>query len=129
MENTEQDGDRIKQELKFKYHHHLDYLGSTEESITGTMWKDFIREKFFIEAIKNKNKGKMPFRPPRHPPNRTDRSQAPRQGQDHHHSERYLATPEYQSTGFTLGHRGHAVISKGGDSVALLKSSVVGRLL
>ncbi|KAJ5097882.1 hypothetical protein N7532_004883 [Penicillium argentinense] len=53
-----------------------------------------------------------PFRPPRHPPGPADRSQTPRPGKDHHHSLDI----------YTDRHRGHAVISKGGDSVALLKS-------
>ncbi|KAJ5977088.1 hypothetical protein N7501_000430 [Penicillium viridicatum] len=30
--------------------------------------------------------GRGPFRPPRHPPGPTDRSQTSRPGQDHHHS-------------------------------------------
>ncbi|KUM59664.1 hypothetical protein ACN42_g7472 [Penicillium freii] len=38
-------------------------------------------------------------------------------------------TVEAGVKGFTLGHRGHVVISKGGDSVALLKSLERGRLL
>ncbi|KAJ5170317.1 uncharacterized protein N7500_003100 [Penicillium coprophilum] len=74
--------------------------------------------------------GRGPFRPPRHPPGPTDRSQTPRPGQDHHHSlDRNTDTANSTRDSRGGRHRGHVVISKGGDSVALLKSLERGRLL
>ncbi|KAJ5275104.1 Nucleic acid-binding OB-fold [Penicillium chrysogenum] len=53
-----------------------------------------------------------------------------RPGQDHHHSlDRNTDTADSTRDSRGGRHRGHVVISKGGDSAALLKSLERGRLL
>ncbi|KAJ5308867.1 hypothetical protein N7508_004246, partial [Penicillium antarcticum] len=82
-------------------------------------------------TINQKEEG--PFRPPRHPPGPTDRSQTSRPGQDHHHSLDQNAdtvnSTRNSRGGSKKGIEDIAVISKGGDSVALIKSLERGRLL
>ncbi|KAJ5894870.1 hypothetical protein N7495_006561 [Penicillium taxi] len=63
-----------------------------------------------------------PFRPPRHPPGPTDRSQTSRPDRNTH-------TASSRCNSRVGRHRGHIVISKGGDSVALIKSLERRRLL